>query len=42
MTGRDFGGDFDAWKRFLGGEQVPDQEPESLTARVLESLPWTK
>lgn len=42
MTGRDFGGDFDAWKRFLGGEQVPEREPESLTARVLESLPWTK
>lgn len=42
MTGRDFGGDFDAWKRFVNGEMVAENEPVSLTARVMQSLPWSK
>ncbi|MCC6510684.1 MAG: HEAT repeat domain-containing protein [Pirellulaceae bacterium] len=42
MTGRDFGGDFDAWKRYLDGEDVPEPEPVSFTARVLQSLPSIK
>lgn len=42
ITGRDFGGDFDAWKRYLGGEEVPEQAPTTFTARVMQSLPWTK
>ena len=42
MTGRDFGGDFDAWKRYLNGEPVADAEQPSMTARVMQSLPWTK
>ena len=42
ITGRDFGGDFDAWKRFVSGEDVPEPEPASLTARVMQSLPWSK
>ena len=42
ITGRDYGGDFNAWKRFVGGEEVPLEEPASLTARVMQSLPWSK
>ncbi len=39
ITKRDFGGDFEAWKRYLDGEDVPDPEPVSFTARVMQSLP---
>lgn len=42
ITGRDYGGDFDAWKRYIEGEDVSEQEPASLTARLMQSLPWTK
>lgn len=42
ITGRDFGGDFEAWKRYLDGEDVPEPEPVSFTARILQSLPMTK
>ncbi len=42
ITGRDFGGDFDAWKRYLDGEDVPDPQPASLTARIMQALPMTK
>lgn len=42
MTGRDYGGDFDAWKRYVGGEDVAQPPPESFTARVLDSVPWLK
>ena len=42
ITGKDFGGDFEAWKRYLGGEDVPEPEPVSFTARVMNSLPMTK
>ena len=42
ITKKDFGGDFDAWKRYLDGEDVPDPEPVSFTARVMNSLPMTK
>ncbi|MGN6544135.1 MAG: HEAT repeat domain-containing protein [Aureliella sp.] len=42
ITGRDYGGDFDAWKRYAGGEDVAEQQPASFTARVMQSLPWTK
>lgn len=42
ITGRDYGGDFDAWKRYVGGEDVAEQEPDSLTARLMQSIPWTK
>lgn len=42
ITGRDFGGDFEAWKRYLDGEEVPDPEPVSFTAKIMQSLPMTK
>lgn len=42
ITHKDFGGDFDAWKRYLGGEDVPEPEPVSFTARIMQSLPTTK
>ena len=42
LTGRDFGGDFESWKRFVSGENVTEAEPASLTARVMQSLPWSK
>ncbi len=42
ITGRDFGGDFETWKRYLDGEEVPDPEPVSFTARIMQSLPTLK
>lgn len=42
ITGRDFGGDFDAWKRYLDGEEVPDPKPASFTARIWQTLPMTR
>ncbi len=39
MTGRDYGGDFDAWKRFMEGENVPEPPPLSTAERVWNSLP---
>ncbi len=39
MTGRDYGGDFDSWKRYMAGQDVPEPEPKSMTATVLDSLP---
>lgn len=39
MTGRDYGGDFEAWKRFMAGENVPEPEPLSTAARVWNALP---
>lgn len=42
ITGRDFGGDFDAWKRYVNGEEVAEPEPTTFTARVMQSLPWSR
>jgi len=42
LTGRDYGGDFDAWKRYIGGENVAEPEAPSMTARLMQSLPWTR
>lgn len=39
MTGRDYGGDFDAWKRFMAGENVPEPPPLSTAERVWNALP---
>ncbi len=37
ITGRNYGGDFEAWKKFIGGEDVP--EPPSSTARLIDAIP---
>lgn len=39
MTGTDYGGDFESWKQYLAGNQVPPPQPKSLTATIWESLP---
>lgn len=39
MTGRDYGGDFEAWKRFMAGENVPEPPPLSTAERVWNALP---
>lgn len=39
MTGRNYGGDFESWKQFLAGEDVPEPEPKSMTATLWDSLP---
>ncbi len=39
MTGRDYGGDFEAWKQFMAGEDVPQPVPPSIVERAWESLP---
>lgn len=39
ITGRDYGGDFDAWKRFMAGEDVPQPPRPSLAERAWNSLP---
>jgi HEAT repeats len=41
VTGRDYGGDFDSWKRYLNGEEVPEPPKKTMTADLMESLtPW--
>jgi hypothetical protein len=42
ITGRDFGGDFDAWKRYVNGEEVAEPQPATFTARVMQSIPWSR
>lgn len=39
MTGRDYGGDFDSWKQFLAGNDVPPPAPKSMTATIIDALP---
>jgi HEAT repeat protein len=38
ISGVDYGGDFDSWKKYLAGEQVPLPESKSMTARTLEAI----
>lgn len=41
LTGRNYGGDFVSWKKFLNGENVPEPTPKSMTAQALEYVnPW--
>ena len=41
LTGRNYGGDFVGWKKFLNGEEVPDPPPKTLTAQALDYVnPW--
>ena len=39
LTGRDYGGDFDAWKQFMAGEDVPEPPQASLAERAWNALP---
>ncbi len=39
MTGRDYGGDFNSWKQFLAGNDVPPPPPKSMTATIMDALP---
>jgi HEAT repeat protein len=39
ITGRDYGGDFESWRKFLAGEQVPEPPPISVADKVWNSLP---
>ena len=38
-TGRDYGGDFNAWKQFMAGEDVPEPPQPSLAERAWNALP---
>lgn len=41
LTGRNYGGDFASWKKFLNGEDVPEPESKSMTAQALDYInPW--
>ena len=42
LTGRDYGGDFEAWKNFMAGEEVPEPPQPSLAERAWKSLPSWK
>lgn len=43
QTGRDYGGDFESWKRFLNGEDVPEPTPTTIADRAMQALtPWRK
>lgn len=42
LTGRDYGGDFEAWKQFMAGEEVPEPPQPSLAERAWKSLPSWK
>ena len=39
ITGRDYGGDFEAWKQFMAGEDVPEPTPPSIAERTWNALP---
>lgn len=39
LTGRDYGGDFEAWKQFMAGEDVPEPPQASLAERAWNALP---
>jgi len=39
LTARDFGGDMQAWRDFMSGQEVEDT-PKSLTATFLDSIPF--
>lgn len=41
LSGKDFGGDMQAWRDYLSGQDVPEP-PKSLTAKVLESAPFLR
>lgn len=41
LTGRNYGGDFESWKKYLNGEEVPEPTPKSMTAQALDYVnPW--
>jgi HEAT repeats len=41
LTGRNYGGDFASWKKFINGEDVPEPEPKTMTAQALDYVnPW--
>lgn len=42
MTGKDYGGDFDSWRKFVGGEDVAEPPKPSFTARMMSAIPWVK
>ncbi len=39
LTGRDYGGDFESWKLYMAGQDVPEPAPKSFTATIWEALP---
>ena len=39
ITGRDYGGDFESWKQFMAGQDVPEPQTKSMTARMWDALP---
>jgi hypothetical protein len=39
ISGRDYGGDFDAWKKFIAGEEVPEPGPVSIAEKMWNALP---
>ncbi len=39
ITGRDYGGDFEAWKQFMAGQDVPEPPPLSIAERAWKALP---
>lgn len=39
ITGKDYGGDFDAWQRYMAGENVAEPVPLSTAEKVWNSLP---
>ncbi len=39
MTGKNYGGDFAAWKQYLAGNEVPEPGARSLTAQAVDLLP---
>lgn len=41
ITGRDYGGDIDAWREYMQGKDVPEPE-KSMMASFWESLSWER
>ncbi len=42
ITGRDYGGDFEAWKQFMSGQDLPEPTSVSITEKLWNSLPSWK
>lgn len=42
MTGRDYGGDFDAWRQFMAGNDVPESPQTNVATDIWNSMPFVR
>ncbi|MCA9134429.1 MAG: HEAT repeat domain-containing protein [Planctomycetales bacterium] len=39
LTGRDYGGDFEAWQKFMAGEDIPEPRRANVAEKMWNALP---